>query len=85
MTMTPFSAMTHVDIGEPRPGERCYFHPGCCDDDDMTCQGCGAEAIGVILFRRDREAIAGRRTPFCERHRDDISEAIVQLIQQHQN
>lgn len=75
---------TDVELDQAEPGDRCEYHPGCCGPEDTTCQGCGAEAVGALTFRRDHEAHPARRTPFCASHERSIAEGLraVQLRMQ---
>jgi len=57
MSTLPFRG-TPIYVGRTQPhrGERCEFHPGCCDPDDFTCPGCGAEATGAITYSRQGQS-----------------------------
>jgi hypothetical protein len=39
-------------------GERCEFHPGCCEPYDADCPGCGALAVTELV-------VDGHRIPLC--------------------
>jgi hypothetical protein len=69
-------SVTDVELGEVVPGERCEFHPDCCNPEDTTSLGCGADAIGAITFRREHESLPSRRTPFCAEHGPLIAEGL---------
>jgi hypothetical protein len=48
---------------QARPGERCQFHPDCCDMDDRDCPGCGEPAVRTLVYAR-----TGQRIPLCAAH-----------------
>lgn len=75
-------SITEIDRDDPLPGERCQFHPGCCDEDDTTCPGCGADAIAALSFHRDTELFPTRRVPYCAGHEQYVMEAVIGLLQQ---
>lgn len=80
--MTPFSTTT-IDRDDPIPGETCQFHPGCCDPDGTSCDGCGTPATAAITFHRaGGEGPARRRFPYCAEHAELIAVAIIELVQE---
>jgi hypothetical protein len=62
-----------VTLDTPLPGERCNFHPGCCDPDDMTCPGCGAPAVKTLVLTSPKGI---RRMPFCDDHSAGTAEVM---------
>jgi hypothetical protein len=78
---TPFSAATDIGISEANPGERCQFHPGCCEPEDTTCPGsCTNPAIKAITFRRQHESFPARRAAFCNEHAPYVADGIIELL-----
>lgn len=67
---------TDVDIDTPFSNERCQFHPGCCEDEDMTCPGCGTAPVKTFTFTSiDR---GQRRVPACGEHTPFIAAGVLQ-------
>jgi hypothetical protein len=82
MSDPSFNSTTYIDRVRRRPGERCSFHPECCDADDTTCPGCGNEAEGAIAFRGKDETAPRQRIGYCTEHAAYVAEAIIQKMQQ---
>jgi hypothetical protein len=59
---TPVIVGAGVIPPDQREGERCQFHPDCCDLDDIACPGCGQPAQAFIVLSN------GMHVPFCADH-----------------